>query len=61
MEMNEDDVLQTAIDGLPTSWETFLVAVNGREEHTNFEILWHDFIQEEERIQNKVVHTKEVI
>ena len=26
----EDDLLQTAIDGLPASWETFLDTINGR-------------------------------
>ena len=46
VETNEDDLLQTAIYGIPASWETFLVVVNGREEHPNFEILWHDCIQE---------------
>ena len=46
VETDEDDLLQTTIDGLPASWETFLVVVNGREEHPNFEILWHDCIQE---------------
>ena len=33
--------------------------VNGREENPNFEILWHDCIQEEGRIKNKMVSTKE--
>ena len=59
VETDEDDLLQTAIDGLPTSWETFLAAVNGREEQPNFERLWHDCIQEEGHIQNKAMHTKE--
>ena len=45
MEMDEDDILQTSIEGLPTSWETFLVVVSGREEKTNFERIWHDCIQ----------------
>ena len=31
MVMDEGDQLQTTIDGLPSSWETFLAAVNGRE------------------------------
>ena len=31
VEMDEDDLLQTAIDGIPSSWETFLAVVNGRE------------------------------
>ena len=39
VEIDENDLLQTTIDGLTTSWETFLAAVNGREEQPNFEIL----------------------
>ena len=27
--VDEHDLLQTAIDGLPSSWETFLAVVNG--------------------------------
>ena len=59
VETSEDDILQTAIDGLPTSWETFLATVNGREEKPNFERLQNDIFQEEGHIQNKTVHTKE--
>ena len=47
VKMDDDDILQTTIDGIPTSWETFLAMVNGREEHPNFKILWNDCIQEE--------------
>ena len=56
---DEDDLLQTIFDGIPFSWETFLTVVNGREEQPNFEKLWHDCIQEEGCIQNKIVSTKE--
>ena len=42
----EDDILQTAIDALPSSWETFLDVVNGREMQPNFERLWHDYLQD---------------
>ena len=31
VETDEDNLLQTAIDEIPASWETFLAAVNGRE------------------------------
>ena len=41
VETNEDDLLQTVIGGIPSSWETFLVAVNGIEEQPNFEKNWH--------------------
>ena len=37
LETDDNDLLQTVIDGLPSSWENFLVAVNGREEKSNFE------------------------
>ena len=59
MDTNEDDLIQTSIDRFPTSWNTFLVVVNGREENPNFEIIWHDCIQEEGHIQNKMVSTKD--
>ena len=29
--MDEDDLIQTTIDGIPSSWETFLNTVNGIE------------------------------
>ena len=50
VDMDEDDLLQTFIDGFPSSWESFLSTVNGREEQPDFERLWHDFLQEEGRI-----------
>ena len=59
--IDEDDLLQNAIDGLPSSWEPFLVVVNRWEEYRNFERLWYDCIQEEGNIQSKVVWTKEEI
>ena len=59
VETDEDDLLQIAIDGITSSWDIFLVAANGREEHPKFKILWHDCIQEEGCIRNKVMITKE--
>ena len=58
VDMDEDDLLKTSIEGITTSWDTFLSTVNGRYDHPNFKIFWHDCIIEEESIQNKVVHTK---
>ena len=57
--VEEDYLLQTAIDGLPSSWETFLVVVNVRKIQPNFKRLWHDYLQEERRIQSNSVYTKE--
>ena len=45
VETDEHDLLQTNIDGIPSSWETFLAAVNRREEKPNFKRLWHDCIK----------------
>ena len=52
-----DDLVQTLVDGLPNSWETFLAFVSGHENHPNFERLWHDCLEEEGRTSGKA--TKE--
>lgn len=39
----EDDVLvQTAIGGLPPTWETFILGICARENQPSFERLWTD-------------------
>jgi hypothetical protein len=40
--MDDDDLVQTIFYGLPSSWETFLSSVSGREIQPMFESLWHD-------------------
>ena len=40
--VDDDDLVQTAIDGPPAAWGVFLASVNGRESQPNFERLWHD-------------------
>ena len=45
--VDDDDLVQTMVDGLPCSWETFMASVSGRENQTTFERLWHDCIEEE--------------
>jgi hypothetical protein len=45
--VDDDDLVQSAADGLPDSWETFLSSVNGREVQPNFERLWYDCLEEE--------------
>jgi hypothetical protein len=45
--VDDDDLVQTTVDGLPKSWETFLSSINGREVQPNFERLWHDCLEEE--------------
>jgi hypothetical protein len=43
----DDDMVQTAIEGLPAIWGVFLASVNGRETHPTFARLWHDCLEEE--------------
>jgi hypothetical protein len=45
--VDDDDLVQTAIDGLLVAWGVFLASVNGRESQPNFERLWHDCLEEE--------------
>jgi hypothetical protein len=51
--VDDDDLVQTTVDGLPESWETFLSSVNGREVQPNFERLWHDCLEEEGRLKSR--------
>ena len=37
--VDNDDLVQIAVDGLHESWETFLTLVNGREVQPNFKRL----------------------
>lgn len=59
VKVDEDHVIQTVFDGLPSSWETFLSSVTRRENQPDFESLWHDCLQEEGCIQNKSGPPKE--
>ena len=44
--VDDDDLVQTVVDGLPSSSETFMASVSGRENHPTLERLWHDCIEE---------------
>lgn len=41
-------------DGLTSAWEAYLVAVNGHEVEPTFERLWHNCLQEENRIKTRI-------
>jgi hypothetical protein len=47
------------LDGLPSSWETFLYSVSGREIQPTFDRLWHDFLQKESCIGTRSEPTKD--
>ena len=53
--IDDDDLVQVVVDGLPSSCETFMASVCGRENQPTFERLWHDCIQEEGRNIDKVI------
>jgi hypothetical protein len=56
--VDDDDLLQAIFYGLPSSCETFLSSVSGREIHATFEILWHDCLQEESHTATRNELTK---
>ena len=56
--VDDDDLVQIVVDGLPSSWETFMASVCGRENQPAIERIWHDCTEEEGRNSSKV--TKEV-
>ena len=53
--VDDDDLVQTVVDGLLSSWETFMASVCGRENQPTFERIWHDCIKEESRNNDKVI------
>jgi len=42
--VDDDDLVQIVVDCLPSSWETFMASVYGRENQPTFERLWHDCV-----------------
>jgi hypothetical protein len=57
--VDDDDLVHAIFDGLPSSWETFLTSVSGREIQPTFERLRHDFLQEESHTATRSEPTKE--
>jgi hypothetical protein len=57
--VDDDDLVQAIFYGLPSSWETFLSSVSGREIQPTFERLWHDCLQEKSRTATSSKPTKE--
>jgi hypothetical protein len=42
--VDDDDLVQAIFYGLPSSWESLLSSVSGRDIHPTFKRLWHDFL-----------------
>ena len=58
--VDDDDIVQTVFDGLPSSWETFLAVVSGHEYQPYFDRIWHEYLEEEGRIQRSSNNMKEM-
>ena len=43
--VDDDELVQTIVDGIPNSWEMFLASASGCENQPNFERLWHDCLE----------------
>jgi hypothetical protein len=50
-QIEEEDFVDVAIDGIPNSWTTFISFVCGRGKPPYFEGFWHDYLEEENRLQ----------
>jgi hypothetical protein len=57
--VDDDDLEQEIFHGLPSSWETFLSNVSGRDIQPMFESLSHDFLQEESHAATRSEPMKE--
>jgi hypothetical protein len=57
--VDDDDLVKTIFYSLPSSWETFLSSVSGRDIQPMFESLWHDFLQEESHTATRSKPMKE--
>jgi hypothetical protein len=50
----DEELVNMALNGFPTSWEPFVNGICAWEHLPNFERLWDDCIQEETRMESKV-------
>jgi hypothetical protein len=57
--VDDENVVHAIFDGLPSSCDTFLSSVSGREIYPTFERLWHDCLQEESHTSTRREPSKE--
>ena len=60
-QIDEDDFVGASIDGLPDSWSTFVSSVCGRVEPPSFERFWHDWLEEENKLQRRFGSSSEKV
>ena len=57
--LDEDEMVMTALNGLTRPWESFIQMMCARKESMKFDIVWEDYIQEETRVANREALLKE--
>ena len=57
--LDEDELVMIALNGLTTPWESFIQMMCARKESMKFDVVWEDCFQEETRVANKEALLKE--
>ena len=57
--LDEDELIMTSLNGLTRPWYSLIHTLCARKESMKFDIVWEDYIQEEDRLANKEALLKE--
>ena len=57
--LHEDELFMTSLNGLTRPWHSFIHTMCARKEIIKFDIVWEDYIQEEDREDNREALLKE--
>ena len=57
--LDEDALVMDALNGLTRPWHSFIHTMCARKEIIKFDIVWEDYIQEEDREDNREALLKE--
>ena len=53
--LDEDELIKTALNGLTRPWDAFIQTICARKEKLQFDSLWEECVQEEARVANQEV------
>jgi hypothetical protein len=53
--LDEDELIMTTLNGLTRPWDAFIQTICARKEKLQFDSLWEECVQEEERVANQEV------
>lgn len=48
--IDDEELVSTALNGLPTSWESYIQGISAQENQPSFDRLWTNCVQEEGRV-----------